>query len=92
MREVNQNGVEFLLIDLDVGIVFMDVAEASRFEETRLRNHQNARKAYDTVLRLLKKLTPNAGQHRMIDAKLALLKIRLQAVGQQFYEPASADS
>jgi hypothetical protein len=32
----------------------------------------------------LEKLTPDAGQRQVIDAKLALFKTRLQAVGQQF--------
>jgi hypothetical protein len=61
----------------------MEVAGASRFEETTRRNHNNARTAYDTVLRLLKKLTPNLSERQAIDAKLAILKTRLQAVGQQ---------
>jgi hypothetical protein len=49
-------GVEFLLVDLDVGMTFLDVAEASRIEETKHRNRNNARKAYDTVLHLLEQL------------------------------------
>jgi hypothetical protein len=50
--DVNQSGVEFVLIDLDVGMTFMDVADASRVADTMSRNHNNARRAYDAVLRL----------------------------------------
>jgi len=82
--DLNQSGVLFLLTDLDLAMTFMDIAEASHIEETTRRNRTNARTAYDTVLRLLEKLTPNADQSQAIDAKLASLKTRLQAVGQQF--------
>jgi hypothetical protein len=81
---VNQKGVDFVLLDLDVGMTFMDVAEASCVDETTRRNHNNARKAYDAVLRLLDNLTPSLSERQAIDAKLAILKARLQAVGQQF--------
>jgi hypothetical protein len=81
---LNQNGVEFLITDLDLACTFLDFAQASWIEETVSRNHNNARKAYETVQHLLKRLTPDAGQRQAIEAKLALLKTRLQAVGQQF--------
>jgi hypothetical protein len=82
--DLNQSGVSFLLTDLDLAMTFMDVADASRTEETTRRNHTNARTAYDTVLHLLEKLTPNADQRQAIDAQLTILKTRLEAIGQQF--------
>jgi diketogulonate reductase-like aldo/keto reductase len=82
--ELNQSGIEFLLTDLDVGLTFMDVAGVSNNEETVHRNCENARKAYDTVLRLLNNLAPDEKQHEQIEAKLALLKSRLMVVGQRF--------
>jgi hypothetical protein len=81
-HNANQTGVELLLVDLDLALTFLDVADTSHIEETRQRNRNNARKAYDTVLRLLETLKPDAGQRRAIDAKLVLLKTRLQAVGE----------
>jgi hypothetical protein len=82
--DLNQSGVSFLLTDLDLAMTFMDVADASRIEETTRRNHTNARTAYDTVVHLLEKLTPNADQRQAIDAQLTILKTRLEAIGQQF--------
>ena len=79
-----QSKVSFLFIDLNLAMTFMDVADTSDLEETTRRNHANARTAYDAVLRLANKLMLNADQRQAIDAKLALLKTRLQAVGQQF--------
>jgi hypothetical protein len=83
LRDANQSGVDFLLVDLDVAMTFLDVAQASSNQETAIRNHHNAHTAYDTTLHLLKKLRPDAEQQQAIDAKLALLKTRLQAVGYQ---------
>jgi hypothetical protein len=83
-HELIQTGLEFMLIDLDLAMTFMDVAEGSRLEDTKHRNHKNARKAYDAVLHHLEKLKPDAGQRREIDAMLARLKMRLETAGEQF--------
>jgi hypothetical protein len=83
-HDLIQTGVEFMLIDLDLAMTFMDVAEGSRLEDTKHRNHKNARKAYDAVLQHLEKLKPDARQRRVIDAMLARLKTRLETAGEQF--------
>lgn len=72
--------MDLILSDLDIALTFMDVADISRIEETKDRNHRNARKAYDTALKLLKSLSPDVTQQAAINAKLALLKSRLTAV------------
>jgi hypothetical protein len=77
-------GFDFVLVDLDLGMTFMDVAETSRVAETTSRNQNNARRAYDAVLRLSEKLKLSPSQRQAIDAKLPVLKARLQSVGQQF--------
>ena len=82
--DLNQSGVLFLLTDLDLAMTFMDVADTSHIDETTRRNHTNARTAYNSVLHLLEKLTPNTDERQVIDAKLAILKMRLQLAGQQF--------
>src|ERR1700733_1435316 len=76
-----KNLANCVLTDLDLAMTFLDLAKISRIEETIRRNHNNARKVYNTVLHLLEKLTPDPEQQQMIEAKLALLKMRLQAVG-----------
>jgi len=72
--DANLVGVEFVLSDLDAALIFMDVADVSGIQETVIRNHKNAHHAYDTVLRLLRNLMPDALQQQTIDTKLALLK------------------
>lgn len=81
LSKTNAEGVKFLLTDLDMALTFMDVAAVSRNGETVERNYKNARVAYDAVLRLLPKFTPNAEQLEMINGKLSVLKARLEAVG-----------
>jgi hypothetical protein len=75
---------EFVLTDLDLGLTFMDVADTTHSEHTASRNHSKARTAYDTVLRLLEKLSPSDPEQQAIEEKLTILKTRLQAVGQKF--------
>ncbi len=85
LRErTNRSGIDFLFIDLDVANTLLDIAEGTRNEETARRNQNNARKAYDTLLRLLPKLRPNKQERQELDRKLSLLRDRLQTVGEQF--------
>jgi len=80
----NAVSIEFLLSDLDVAITLLDVASTTSVEETAQRNHENARKAYDAVLYHLSKVKLNASQQHSLDEKLAILKARLEDVGQKF--------
>ena len=81
---LNRTGAEFLITDLDLASTFMDISETSHADETIRRNHQNARKAYDTVLNLFSNLTLNNEERQTIQMKLTFLKKRLQAVEEQF--------
>ena len=80
----NETSVQFLLMDLDLALTFMDAAKVTGDEETMRRNYENARASFDNVLRLLQCLTPSAAEQLIIDNKLAILKLRLLAVGQRF--------
>jgi hypothetical protein len=81
--DLNTTSIEFLLTDLETALTFMDVAQTSRDQEIKQRNHANAHLAYDTVIRLLPKFKPTAAQQQAIDEKLSLLKARLEAVGER---------
>ncbi len=81
---LNRTGVEFLITDLDLGCTFMDVAQTSWIKETVTRNHKNARRAYDTVVRLLVKLELDKTTYQILEAKLTDLKARLEAAGERF--------
>ena len=77
----NRGVIEFLIVDLDIALTLLDVAKTSEFRGTAARNHRNARKAYDTVLAKLPEVTPDAAQQAILDAKLAELRARLEAIG-----------
>jgi hypothetical protein len=81
LRNANTIGVNFLLADLDMALAFMDVADTALKPSTVTRNRENARRAYDNVLRLLQKLCPDHRQKKALDGKLDLLKTRLEAAG-----------
>jgi hypothetical protein len=82
--DANEAGVQYLLMDLDLALAFMDVANVAEDEETKQRNYANARAAFDNVSHLLERFTPGVSQKLIIDNKLAILKLRLLAVGQRF--------
>jgi hypothetical protein len=79
--EAGSTGAEFLLADLEAALTFLNVAQTSGNAETVIRNHENARHAHDTVARLLQRVTLTADDRQIIEAKLAVLKERLEAVG-----------
>jgi hypothetical protein len=83
-RDLNNSWVQFVLRGLNLGLAFMDMAQATGIQKSVRRNHRNARKVYDIPVRRLENLKPGAPQQQAIDDKMALLKARLQAVGQQF--------
>jgi hypothetical protein len=68
----------FLLTDLDLAITFLDLAHASHNQETSRRNQNNARTAYDTVLRFLPRLILTEFEQSAIREKLSALRIRLE--------------
>jgi hypothetical protein len=82
--QLNKSFVAFVITDLDAALTFLDVADASRIVETKHRNHRNARKAYDAVIRFLQNISPDEVQRAEIDLKLATLESRLRALGEKF--------
>jgi hypothetical protein len=83
-EDADRTGTELLLTDLDLGLTFMDVADTTGIQENVLRNHRNARRAYDAVLVLLAKLRLRRADRQAVEAKLALLRARLEGAGYQF--------
>lgn len=75
---------EFLRTDLETGLTFMELAKSTRNKATRQRNHGNARQAYDCGVALMQNLSLDNTQREELAKRLALLKSRLQKVGQQF--------
>lgn len=86
--ESNKLGVEFLLTELDAALTFLAVANVTGSPETRERNHEHAREAYDTARRLETRVSMQPDQKQNFEKKLALLEARLRDLGS---EPALLD-
>jgi hypothetical protein len=76
--------VDFLFTECGLGVTFLNLADNTSIPETAQRNRENARKAYDTILRYMPKLVLSAAESQFIEKKLSALKTRLEAAGEQF--------
>ena len=66
------------MTDLETALTFLDTADASQQAETIERCRRNARKAYDTVLRIAEKLTMTQSERDAVGTKLITVKNRLE--------------
>jgi hypothetical protein len=85
-KDVRRSGAEFIMADLDLAFTFLDIATTSRVADTTCRNQENARAAYDAVLRFLPRSIAalSVTERRGVQDKLADLKSRLQELGEEF--------
>lgn len=83
VRDLNRQGARFLFADIETGLAFCEIAASShRDKQTRQRNRGNARKAYDSVLKLSEKLDLTSEEKIVFDEKVTVLKRALQALGE----------
>src|SRR5689334_17157764 len=61
--------VSLVLSELDLGATFCEVALCTQDEKTKERNIRNARKAYETALRLLQRLSLGSAEQTRFDEK-----------------------
>lgn len=83
-REFNRAGTEFLKVDAATGLTLARSALSTGNAEKKRRNQKSARKAYDTILRLLKKVTPTDADARQLNEDLHELKDDLIELGENF--------
>ena len=82
--EANATSVEFLNIEADTGLMFAGIAAESDDGAKAARNRENARKAYDTILRFIGRISLTAAESEALDTKMAKLKQGLQTLGESF--------
>ncbi len=77
-------GVEFILVELDLGLTFSNIALSfsKKSSERGLRNKRNARMAYDSVMRFLPLLRLTKIESETIEQKCTLLRSRLLKLGE----------
>jgi hypothetical protein len=77
IQESHEAGVQFLRTELETGHTFMDVAEVTNLDGTRVRTRQNAIRVYQLVTRLMKRMELTPEDEDELRTKLAHLKRRI---------------
>ena len=83
-ERMNRVSVDFLKTDLETALTFVKIARQTRDDLRRKRNCRAARKAYDTVAKLVTKVELSAENGRVVRLGLAELKKELEALGEAF--------
>ena len=83
-NDFNRQGAEFLKVELKTGLTFAKIALGEEAgSEERFKNLANARKAFETVLRLRERfISPNAAAAREIKDALDRLRSALEELGE----------
>jgi hypothetical protein len=82
---LNRASVDFLKIDLQTALTFTGIALQNEADAAkRRRNQENARKGYDTILRLMEKVSLTADDSCYISSHLKRLKGELSQLGETF--------
>lgn len=83
-ERINRASTDFLKIDVDTALTFLHVARNASDNFRRVRNLRAARKAYDTVLRLIGKVKLNSEDSEILRRGLERLKSELEDMGESF--------
>jgi len=83
-ERMNRASGQFLKIDLETALTFVTSARGTNDAARRLRNIRSARKAYDTVIKLSRKLRPPDDDIQAINGMLEELKTKLADLGEVF--------
>lgn len=81
-ENLNRSGVEFLKIDVEVGLTFSSIALRAQESERRARTRRVARNAYDTVLKLMERVALTSADAQTLARNLLRLKIDLRMLGE----------
>jgi hypothetical protein len=80
----NKTSTDFLKTDIETALTFAGIARAAQSSEDRARNLRAARKAYDTVVRLVDRVELSDHDARILGRSLARLKSELRGLGEEF--------
>jgi hypothetical protein len=81
---MNRANADFLKVDLETALTFAKIARETDDKSTKKRNQGAARKAYDTILKMLSKVDWTAGDSRVVKLGLDRLKVELEVLGETF--------
>lgn len=80
----NKACVDFLKTDVAAGLTFAETARTARTSSKRERNRHSARRAYDTVTKLIGRVTLTEFDAKILGRDLARLKSELRGLGESF--------
>ena len=83
-ERMNRVSTDFLKIDLETALTFISIARQTKDDVRRLRNRRAARKAYETVLKLIDKVDLNDLDRVRVVQALGKLKTELEVLGETF--------
>ncbi len=83
-ERVNRASAEFLKIDVDTALTFLQIASQTGDEVRRQRNLEAARRAYDTVVRLMERVTLSEQESQTLTVRLERLRTQLERTGEVF--------
>jgi hypothetical protein len=84
LGELNRTSAEFLKTDVETALTFSSIALQTEDLSKRQRNRRNARKGYDTILRLARRVRLSTDDEQFLSEKMGRLKSELQRLGEVF--------
>lgn len=80
--QVNKLGVDFLQVDSEIALTFSGMAFETNDKEKKIRATQTARRAYESIMRLRKKIEFTQAQRERLNANLQRLEAELKSLGE----------
>ena len=80
-ERMNQAGADFLKVDLETALTFVKIARNTSDRARRGRSATAAKKAYDTILKLVDKIELSTHDERILTRGLRKLRSELEKAG-----------
>ena len=80
--QANRLGVDFLQVDSEIALTFSSMALETNDKEKKIRATQTARRAYESIMRLSKKIEFTQAQREKLNVNLQRLKAELKSLGE----------
>jgi len=84
VSQFNKTRVNFLKVDLETALTFAGIAMRAENSMKKARNRRSARRAYDTVVRLIDSVDLPDEDAQLLARKLTRLKSELVSLGEVF--------
>jgi hypothetical protein len=83
-ERLNRASADFLKIDVDTALTFLHIARQATDKIRQQRNCRAARRAYETVTRLMQKVRLSEDDAQILTHGLEQLRRELEGMGEEF--------